>query len=339
MSRYAAAQPIPNGPGDSRPTALQIIKDEGLEGQLVGKVILVTGCSSGIGIETIRALHATGATIFATVRDLSKGQTVIDEILTSTPSNKAPIHLIKMELDSFDSVKAGAKEVLQKTNTLNILINNAGVMSTPEGRTKDGFETQFGTNHLGHFILFQLLKSVLLSSSTPSFPSRVVAVSSFGHRASEIRFHDLNFEKEKYDPWAAYGQAKTANIYFSNELERRYGPQGLHSTSLHPGSIATGLQQHMDPEVVKLMETPEVARWLKSPEQGAATSVYAAVSEEWKGKGGKYLSDCVEQGPVREGSGSMSIGDDGYASWIYDEEKEVRLWKESLEMVGLKEDA
>src|ERR1700712_1966197 len=199
MSPYAAAHSSPSGPGDSRPTALQIIEDEGLEGQLVGKVILVTGCSSGIGIETVRALHATGATIFATVRDLAKGQTVVNQILASEPNNKAPIHLIKMELDSFDAINASAKEVLQKTTTLNILINNAGVMHTPEGRTKDGFETQFGTNHLGHFLLFQLLKSTLLASSTPPFPSRVVSVASFGHRASPIRFDDINFEKEKYN--------------------------------------------------------------------------------------------------------------------------------------------
>jgi NAD(P)-dependent dehydrogenase (short-subunit alcohol dehydrogenase family) len=172
-------------------------------------------------------------------------------------------------------------------------------MNTPEGRTKDGFETQFGTNHLGHFLLFQLMKDTLLKSSTPEFPSRVVSVASFGHRSSGIRFDDYNFTKETYDPWASYGQSKTANIYMANEIERRYGSKGLHSTSLHPGTIATGLQVHMDPEVVKLLVTPEIIAHMKNPEQGAATSVYAAISDEWKNKGGKYLSDCVVQAPVR----------------------------------------
>jgi NAD(P)-dependent dehydrogenase (short-subunit alcohol dehydrogenase family) len=338
MSRYASAHAKTNGPGDARPTALQIIKDEGLENRLSDKVMVITGCSSGIGIETARALHATGATIFATVRNVDKGQIVINEILASDPSNKSPIHLIPMELDSFVSIKAGAKAILGKTDRINIVINNAGVMSTPEGQTKDGFETQFGTNHLGHFLLFQLLKDTLLKSSTPDFPSRVVSVSSLGHRASGVRFDDFNFEKGAYDPWESYGQAKTANIYMSNEIERRYGSKGLHSTSLHPGSIITGLQVHMDPEIMKMTEIPEVMRYMKSPEQGAATSVSAAVSEEWKNKGGKYLSDCVVQNPVRPGSTSLTVGDDGYAAWAYDEEKEGKLWKESLKMVGMEDD-
>ena len=156
-------------------------------------------------------------------------------------------------------------------------------MATPEGKTKDGFETQFGTCHIGHFYLFQLLKHTLLASSTSDFPSRVVSVSSFGHRTGPVRFDDYNFEKEKYDPWVSYGQAKTANIYFANEIERRYGSEGLHATSLHPGGIATGLQVHVDMSAAMGDET--VKNYMKDTEQGAATSVYAAVSEEWKNKG------------------------------------------------------
>lgn len=119
-------------------------------------------------------------------------------------------------------------------------------MATPEGKTKDGFETQFGTNHVAHFYLFQLLKDLLLASSTPEFRSRVVAVSSYAHRSSPIRFDDYNFEKEPYNPWKSYGQSKTANVYLANEIERRYGAKGLHATSLHPGGIWTGLQDHLD---------------------------------------------------------------------------------------------
>jgi NAD(P)-dependent dehydrogenase (short-subunit alcohol dehydrogenase family) len=166
----------------------------------------------------------------------------------------------------------------------------------------------------------------------------VVSVSSFGHRSGGIRFDDYNFEKEAYNPWASYGQSKTANIYFANELERRYGSQNLHATSLHPGGIETGLQKHTDPEWMKSMMTPETIAYMKSPEQGAATSVYAAISEEWKDKGGKYLSDCVIQDPVNPNGGAFAIGDDGYATWIYDVEKEQKLWKESLRMLGMDDD-
>lgn len=209
-------------------------------------------------------------------------------------------------------------------------------MGTPEGKTKDGFETQFGTNHLAHFMLFQLLKPSLLSSSTPEFPSRVVSVTSFGHRIGPVRFDDYNFTKEAYDPWKGYGQAKTANIYMANEIERRYGSKGLHATSVHPGGIQTGLQIHAH-DMTEMVKDPEVAAYMKSTEQGASTSVYAALGEEWKNKGGRYLSDCQEMGPFA-GKNPMGVGDDGYATWAYDEAAEKRLWKESLEMVGLKDD-
>lgn len=163
-------------------------------------------------------------------------------------------------------------------------------MATPKGQTKDGFETQLGTNHIGHFYLFQLLKDTLLASSTPDFPSRVVSVSSIGHRSGPVRFDDYGFEKEEYDPWISYGQAKTANIYFANEIERRYGSRGLHATSLHPGGIATGLQVHVDPAMSAGWDNENVRNYMKSPEQGASTSVYAALSDEWKTKGTTHIS-------------------------------------------------
>jgi NAD(P)-dependent dehydrogenase (short-subunit alcohol dehydrogenase family) len=209
-------------------------------------------------------------------------------------------------------------------------------MATPEGRTKDGFETQFGTNHLAHFLLFQLLKDRLLASSTPEFPSRVVAVSSFGHRGSPIRFDDYNFEKEAYHPFISYGQSKTANIQMANEIERRFGSRGLHATSLHPGGITTGLQVHVN--FSDLMKEDTTMKYMKNTEQGASTSIYAALSEEWKNKGGRYLSDCLEQPAFSHPENPMYIGDDGYAEWAYDEASEKRLWKESLKMVGLEED-
>ncbi|KAK4501684.1 hypothetical protein PRZ48_007493 [Zasmidium cellare] len=336
MSRYAEAHANNKGPGDARPTALQIVKDEDLIGKLTDKVFVVTGVSSGIGVETLRALHATGGHVFGTVRDVAKGKEVAQQIQSSNPSG-GKITLIEMSMDSLASIKKGAESILSQTKTINVVINNAGVMATPEGKTKDGFETQFGTNHVGHFYLFQLLKDTLLASATPDFPSRVVSVSSFGHRTGEVRFDDYNFEqKDSYNPWISYGQAKTANIYFSNELERRYGSKNLHSTSLHPGGIWTGLQKHVDRS--QMQSDPVQEAYMKNPEQGAATSVYAALSEEWKHKGGRYLSDCVEQKAFEHKENPMFVGDDGYEEWAYDEEKEGRLWKDSLKMVGLSDD-
>lgn len=228
-------------------------------------------------------------------------------------------------------------------------------MATPKGKTKDGFETQFGrhepkvswpillinyiagTNHIGHFYLFQLLKSTLLASATPESPSRVVSLASFGHRLGPVRFHDYNFdEADSYNPWTAYGQAKTANIYFANELERRYGSRNLHSTSVHPGGIWTGLQSHLGRDQFEMTETTK--RYMKSPEQGAATTIYAALSAEWKDKGGRYLSNCVEEKPFAHSGEPMFTGDDGYETWAYNEENEKKLWVDSLKMVGLGDD-
>ena len=207
-------------------------------------------------------------------------------------------------------------------------------MASPEGVTLDGHETQFGTNHLGHFCLFERLKDTLLRSATPEFPARVVCVSSIGHRSGEIRFQDYKFqEPNSYNKWKAYGQSKTANIYFSNELERRYGSHNLHSTSLHPGGIWTALQVHVEEEMKPYADNPAVMNYMKSTAQGAATSVYALLSEEWKHKGGKYLTNCAEAGPF--GGDSSVPGDDGYATWAYDETKEKQLWKDSLKLTGM----
>lgn len=213
-------------------------------------------------------------------------------------------------------------------------------MDSPEGKTEDGFETQFGTNHIGHFLLFQLLKSALLASATPDFPSRIVSVSSMGHRYGKIRPRDYNFtEPGSYHPGRAYGQAKTANIWFANELERRYGSRGVHGTSVHPGGIWSGLQKHWDPKVKEELSAMDaVHAYMMNADQGAATCVYAALSEEWKTKGGKYLSKCVEQGPsagVEADGAQVPIGDDGHAPWAFDERGEKQLWEDSLDMLGL----
>lgn len=327
-SRYAAAHKEPQGFGDSRPTALDIVKDEGLQGKLGDKVALITGCSSGIGIETARALNATGCKLFLGVRDTAKGQNALADIL-----EPGRVELLTLDLNSLDSVRAAAAEFLRKSKPLNVLINNAGVMATPEGKTADGFEIQFGTCHLAHFLLFQLLKPALLASSTPHFNSRVVALSSSGHRGGGIRPDDYNFEKGKYSPWVAYSQAKTANIYMANEIERRYGAKGLHGLSVMPGGILTGLQKHV-PGFAEMTKQEAVRKYTKSPEQGAATTVYAALSEEWEGRGGKYLEDCGEA-ELTTSTGPVSLG---HAPHAYDEKAGKQLWADSLKFVGLNDD-
>ena len=216
-------------------TCQQVIEREVLTGKLTDTVILITGASSGIGVETARALYHTGAHLYLPVRDMAKGEKVKAEIESDGQQAKGKIELLQLDLDSLDSVRQCAAAFLAKSKQLNVLICNAGVMAVPEGKTKDGLDVQFGTNHVAHFLLFQLLKGALLSSSTPSFNSRVVIVSSGGHRISPVVFDDLNMDKQPYNPWVAYGQSKTANAYMALELERRYGSRGLHSTSLHPG--------------------------------------------------------------------------------------------------------
>ncbi|KAH7176082.1 hypothetical protein EDB81DRAFT_771853 [Dactylonectria macrodidyma] len=340
MPRYAEVHANSQGPNDARPTALQIVKDESLIGKLVGKSVFITGANQGLGLETARALHATGATVYLSARDPAKGQQAIDDIKASDPTNDAPLHVVGLSLDSLESVRKAAKDLLALTDKLNILILNAGIMFPPKGKTVDGFETQLGINYLGHFLLFQLLKPALLAASTPEFNSRVVSLSSTGHRAGGIRFQDLNFdEPDSYNPMLAYGQAKTANIYLANEVERRYGSQGLHAISLHPGVISTNLAKYMDQATKDFMGNhPGFQKQFKSIAQGAATTVYAAVSKDWEDKGGKYLYDCAEAGPVRPDSDYMSV-DDGYAEWIYDEDKASKLWTESVKLVGLENDA
>ncbi|KAH6646639.1 hypothetical protein BKA67DRAFT_580127 [Truncatella angustata] len=338
MSKYSAAFASPQGPGDARPTALQIIKDEGLVGKLTNKTVFITGANQGIGLETARALNVAGATVFLGVRDLKKGQKAIDEIRSSPESNqKAPLHLVEISLDSLDSVRLAAKALLANCPKLNILILNAGVMATPESQTKDGFETQLGVNHLSQFLLFQLLKPALLDAITPMFNSRVVNLTSMGHRGGEIRFEDINFEEPgSYDPWVAYGQSKTASIYMANEIEKRYGSRGLHAISVHPDSIATNLGQYLDPEVIEVMKKDTSSlRYMSDIPQGAATSVFAAISKEWEGRGGRYLAECREQGPMKAGTSPLSMVDLGYAPWAYDDVKASKLWQVSCELVGV----
>ncbi|KAH6697479.1 WW domain-containing oxidoreductase [Plectosphaerella plurivora] len=338
MAQYVASHIDTQGPGDARPTALEVVENEGLIGKLAGKVVLITGTNSGIGIETARAIHATGATLYITARDSAKAQEAVASVKEGPgPKSDAPIHALELRLDSLASVRAAAKSFLDKGDALNLLILNAGVMATPEGKTEDGFETQFGINHLGHFLLFQLLKPKLLASSTPDFQSRLIVLASSAHAYGNVRLHDLNFEKEPYNEWAAYGQAKTANILFANEVEKRYGGQGLHALSLHPGIIMTGLSRFLSKETLESFAGNEVLlKAMKNPPQGAATTVYAALSKDWEGRGGRYLTNLTEATPMNPEA--VAPSEPEHAPWIYDEEAAEKLWEVSNKLVGFESD-
>lgn len=330
MSRYADVHKNTSGPGDARPTALQIVRDEGLEGALTDKVFLITGTSAGIGVEVGRAIAATGARVFLAVRDLEKGKAACSSFL-----KPGQVDLILLDTSDMSSVRACAVEFLENSSILNVLINNAAIMATPTRiETKDGFEQQLATNYLGHFLLFWLLKDALLKGSTPEFNSRVVNVSSSGHHASEIIYHDFQLKAaDAYNPFKAYGQSKLAQIYMSNYIDRVYGLKGLHATSLMPGGIASNLQKHLPESVHKDMkENPTTINFMKSPEQGAATTVLAAVGKEWEGKGGKYLENCQPSMPHPLIPGMM-----GYKDYVYNSEKENRTWELTLETLGLQE--
>ncbi len=279
-------------------------------------------------------MKATGAHVYATARNLAKGERALGDSL-----EPGKLELMLLDLNSLASVRSFAETFLKNTGgKLNILINNAGVMATPEGKTEDGFETQFGTNHLAHFLLFQLLKQALLSSSTPAFNSRVVVLSSMTHRYYEINFDNIMLTGGEYDPQHAYAHSKIANIYMANAIERRYGSQGLHANSLHPGGImeGSGLQVNIDESIMKAwMENPKITNYLKDTKQGAATTVWAAVAKCWEGRGGQYLEDCQVGPPCKK---RFSFLDMGYEKWAFNRENEDRLWRMSNEYVGLKAD-
>lgn len=330
---YAKQHKNPQGPGDARPTGLQVIEDDDLVGKLSDKVIIITGCTAGLGIETARALHATGAKLFLTVRSKEKGETVIQDII-KTSRGRGSIELILMDLSSLSSIRSAAADFLSRSDKLNVLVDNAGVCLSLETTTTDGFEMALGTNHFGHFLFFQLLKPLLLKSSTASFQSRIVNVASSGHRLSPIRFHDLDFTKEGHDKWLAYGQSKTANIYMANSIERRYGARGLHGLSLHPGTIfgTEGLRHATEEDIAALGGAEGLSSVEKTVAQGAATSVWAAVGAYLEGKGAVYLSDVGEAKPAAE---TELVGGPGYGPHAYDEEAEGKLWRLSCEAVGL----
>jgi NAD(P)-dependent dehydrogenase (short-subunit alcohol dehydrogenase family) len=331
MSRYASVYANPQGPGDARPTAWQIIEDHGVKDRLTGKVAVITGGTAGLGLETTRALAATGMKLYLTARDLARAKEALKDLFTSQQ-----ITLVHMEQSSFDSVRKAASEILASTSQIDILVANAGVMAVPElTLTDSGHELQFATNHLGHFLFFQLLKPALLNAGTPSSPSKVIALSASAHRIQGINSPDnYAFQQGGYTPWGAYGQSKIANIYMASYIDRHFANQNVRACSINPGISSTGIGKYVDSETFdQIMAEPSVPKGLRSVPQGAATTVWAAVCDlEAEGAAGKYLVDCAVAGKGKDDGNRVSPTT---VSWTYDDQMEERLWKDSLRMVGL----
>jgi NAD(P)-dependent dehydrogenase (short-subunit alcohol dehydrogenase family) len=305
--------------------------DEVLEGiDLTAKRVLVTGVSAGLGVETARALAAHGAEVVGAARELSKAQVATAQV-RSQAARGGSLQLVQLDLASLESVRRCADFLLAAGKPFDVIIANAGVMACPKGTTIDGFETQIGTNHLGHFVLVNRIASLLRRGS------RLVNLSSAGHRYSDVDLDDPNFERSTYAEFIAYGRSKTANILFAVEFDRRHRARGVRATAVHPGVIRTELSRHMTPAVLeKLMAeiaasqpkgAPPVS-W-KSIPQGAATSVWAACVADAEAIGGRYCEDC-HVAEVASAPGLRA----GVQSYALDPERAQALWKKSEEWVG-----
>ncbi|MEM1387995.1 MAG: SDR family NAD(P)-dependent oxidoreductase [Pseudomonadota bacterium] len=293
--------------------------DEVLEGiDLAGKTVLITGGTSGLGQESARAMAAHGAQVIITGRTKEKAQATADAL----PGDVAAEML---ELGSFASIRAFTERMVAQYPRLDIVINNAGVMASPYMETEDGFELQFGSNHLGHFLMIEGLMPALGQGS------RVVALSSSAHHFAPVMFDDIGFTTNAYDKWAAYGQSKSANALFAVGLNKRLQAKGAEAFSVHPGVIQTELARHMTPEDMEMFAggVESGAIPIKSIPQGAATQVFAATAPELAGKGGAYLAD-VRIAPVEEGTEDMSKA----RPYAIDAAAAEQLWRVSEEMIA-----
>jgi len=302
--------------------------DEVLEGiDLSGQRILVTGASAGLGLETTRALAAHGASVTMGVRDLTKGAAAMEEVRASVPD--AELDLRPLDLADLASVRAFAHGFLEDHPTLDVLIANAGIMACPYGTTVDGFELQFGTNHLGHFLLITELLPALIAADG----ARVVLLSSAGHRFGAVDLEDPGFERQPYDAWTAYGRAKTANVLCAVGLDRRHREDGVRAFAVHPGGIQTELGRHLTSDTLqvlvdRLAAAPTETVWKTVP-QGAATSVYAATSPDLDGQGGVYLEDCHVSAVTDDPDAR-----EGVRAYALDPKIADALWDLSEQLVG-----
>lgn len=305
--------------------------DDVLDGvDLRGRRILVTGVSAGLGVETARALAAHGAEVVGAARDLAKAEAATAQVRADA-ANGGSLELIELDLANLSSVRACADKLVADGRKFDVVIANAGVMATPFGKTADGFETQFGTNHLGHFVLVNRIAGLIKDGG------RLVNLSSSGHRFSDVDLDDPNFDTTEYTPFGAYGRSKTANVLFAVEFDRRHKARGVRATAVHPGGIQTELGRHMTPETIQaLVDSINTSRpadapafeWKTIP-QGAATSVWAAIVADPDAVGGRFCEDC-HVAEIMEGADVRA----GVRSYALDPENAKALWAKSEEMVG-----
>lgn len=289
---------------------------------LTGKRAVVTGAASGIGVETAKALASTGAEVILAVRDIDAGERTMARIIEETGNEE--VGVCRLDL----AEQASVEEFTEAwEGSLHLLVNNAGVMAIQDLElTPEGWEMQFATNHLGHFKLALGLHDALAADGA----ARIVSVSSSGHLRSPVVFDDINFSEREYEPFAAYGQSKTANVLFAVEASRRWAADGITANALMPGGIATNLQRHMPPGYLEAARKRLGSSLvMKNVEQGASTSVLLATSPQLEGVGGRYFEDCNEAELNPTGQGSS-----GVAPYALDPENAGQLWELSLELVG-----
>lgn len=305
---------------------------------LKGKRILVTGASAGLGVETARALAAHGAHVVGAVRDLAKARAATAQVSKDAAANGGGFELVELDLANLRSVRASADALLARGEPFDVVIANAGVMATPFGHTVDGFETQFGTNHLGHFVFVNRIAKLIRDGG------RLVNLSSAGHRYANVDLDDPNFETTPYEPFVAYGRSKTANILFAVEFDKRHRGRGVRATAVHPGGIRTELARHMSEEMMQglvarineqLAAAGQGPFQFKSIPQGAATSVWAAVVAGGDEIGGKYCEDC-HVGQVVPPDTTINVMSGGVRAYAVDPARAAALWKKSEAMVGEK---
>jgi NAD(P)-dependent dehydrogenase (short-subunit alcohol dehydrogenase family) len=303
---------------------------------LRGKRILVTGVSAGIGVETARSLVAHGAHVVGAVRDLAKAETATAQVRTDAAAQGGSFELIALDLGNLKSVRACADALLAAGKPFDVVIANAGVMATPFGHTADGFETQFGTNHLGHFVLVNRIAPLMGAGG------RLINLSSAGHRFANVDLQDPNFERTPYQPFAAYGRSKTANILFAVAFDRRHRERGVRAAAVHPGGIPTELGRHLEAGQIQTMvdqmnkqlaaEGKGPFEWKTIP-QGAATTVWAGVVAPAEEIGGRYCENCHVGNVVPEDANISAISE-GVRGYALDPNNAEALWKKSEEMVG-----
>jgi NAD(P)-dependent dehydrogenase (short-subunit alcohol dehydrogenase family) len=296
---------------------------------LGGRNIIVTGGASGIGLETARALAGAGADVMLAVRDRAAGERAAVAINESIGADRVVAGTL--DLASLSSVAAFVDAWGERP--LDVLINNAGVMACPLDYTSDDLEMQIGVNHFGHFLLSLGLARALMNAAEEDRAARVVALSSIGHRRSPIHFDDIHYRQRPYDKWEAYGQSKTANALFAVGFDARFAEHGVNANAVMPGGIMTPLQRHLTQEEMSALgwidAEGKVREGFKTPEQGASTSVWAAVADELEGEGGLYLEDCsvaLPWTPEKPHQGVMDHAQDPEAA--------DRLWTISEQTVG-----